>query len=260
MSTSPPDPKVIFYAFQKTPDIPSLSPFCQKLETFLRYTKVPYEFHSAFAKQAPKSKLPYVQVKRDDSTSETVADSHFIIRYLIENNIALDPNAKLSELQKAESSAWQAYVEGTLNQMMAYERWLIPANFNALTAEIFEGVPRLLRPFIKWSLGRQMHNMFWASGTGRYSFEEVKVLGQEAIDALTARLDGKIYFHGDEFTTIDAVLYGVLVNVLGNRSSPHFYAAVLEKTVLVAYVQRITAILFPEYEKILKIRGEASQK
>ncbi|KIJ06981.1 hypothetical protein PAXINDRAFT_121326 [Paxillus involutus ATCC 200175] len=258
MSSSPPDPTVLFYAFPKTPDVPFLSPFCQKLETFLRYTKVPYKFHAVPPKQGPRGKLPYVQVKRDDGTSETVSDSHMIIRYLIENNITLDPDAKLSELQKAESSAWQAYAEGELAQTLAYERWLVPANFDVLTAKMFEGAPRLLRPFIKWSFGRQLHNMFWAKGIGRYSFEEVKVFGQAPINALTSCLDGKIYFHGDEFTTVDAALYGVLVNVLGNRSSPHFYAAVLEKTVLVAYVQRITAMLFPEYEKILKIKGEAS--
>ncbi|KIJ67090.1 hypothetical protein HYDPIDRAFT_109098 [Hydnomerulius pinastri MD-312] len=258
--TSKSETKVIFYAFPKTDDIPSFSGFCQKVETFLRYAKVTYESRpTSFPDKAPKHKLPYVEVKHN-GTSQTIPDSHFIIKHLIEKGIAPDPDAGLTALEKAESRVWQAYAEGIVSDMVGYERWLVPANIETFTSGLFEGTPRFLVPIVKFFARRKTHAMFWTMGIGRHSFDEVKALGQEAIDNLAARLEGKMYFHGERFTTVDAVLYGFLVNVLGNRASPQFFEMVREKTVLVAYVQRITTELFPEYEKILKVTGDALQK
>lgn len=49
--------------FHRAWGLPNASPFCMKIETYLRMTKLPYE--TKFIdnpQQAPKGKLPYIQI------------------------------------------------------------------------------------------------------------------------------------------------------------------------------------------------------
>jgi hypothetical protein len=53
--------------------------------------------------------------------------------------------------------------------------------------------------------------------------EEVKILQKEAAEALEARLEGRVYFHGDEKpSTIDLILAAFLANGLGTEANPHW--------------------------------------
>lgn len=240
-----------FYCFEKETNEPSASGFCQKLESFLRATgHTDYTLHKTFPNSAPKGKLPYIELVRDGKT-ETIADSHFIIRHLIENNVVPDLDKNLTAAQRADSRAWQAWTEELLYPAVVWQRWAIPANFAAIKAIL--PVPAVVRWFVAWYLRRSILNSFWGHGVGRHSDEERERLVREYAEGLEARLEGTEYFHGSEPTTIDTVLYGFLANSIVQPANPEFSALVLGSERLKKYTAGLTRKWFPEYEGLLEL-------
>jgi glutathione S-transferase len=71
---------ITLHQFQPAFGLPNASPFCMKLETWLRMAKLPYVaplMHLSTLGKAPKGKLPYIV-----DGKKTVADTAFIIEYL----------------------------------------------------------------------------------------------------------------------------------------------------------------------------------
>jgi Glutathione S-transferase N-terminal domain/Glutathione S-transferase, C-terminal domain len=258
-------PTVILYAFARPPKTPSKSSYCQKLEAFLKLNSTPYELRPAIPFNAPKGKLPYVEIYHPPTNPnpKVLADSHFIIHHLIAEGISGDVNqlAGLTKVQKAESRAWQAYIEETLSPSMVYERWYGDKNFDTFVAEEFGSVPWLIRPAVAWYLRRVSRNGLWGQGIGRHSMEEVKILQEEAVEVLDARLEGRVYFHGDEKPSeIDLILYGSLVSAIATEANPQLKELILKSPVLVAFVKRLTKSLFPEYDGLLHVLESAEGK
>ncbi|EGN98911.1 hypothetical protein SERLA73DRAFT_54410 [Serpula lacrymans var. lacrymans S7.3] len=251
--------KVILWAFAKPARGPSYSAFCQKLETFLRFTSTPYEVRETMTDKAPKGKLPYVDVQHEGKTV-TIADSHFIIRYLVENGISANPDdqAGLTASQKSESRAFQAYMEEVLYSAMRYEKYCKDDNFATMMAEALEvtplpfWLPWPLSSFVLGMFQRSAKNSLWAEGMGRHSEEEVKSLEKEGIQALEVRLSAHPYFHGEKPTTIDVTISAFLACSLGTKANPYFTSMVISSHVLRSYCRRMTAPLFPEYEELLR--------
>ena len=79
------------YQYPTDWDLPNVSPFCMKMETYLRLAQIPYETVTIVdPRKSPKGKLPYI-----DDNGQIIADSSFIIDYLKNKyNVALD--SKLS--------------------------------------------------------------------------------------------------------------------------------------------------------------------
>lgn len=258
-------PTVILYAFARPPKTPSKSSYCQKLEAFLKLNSTPYELRPAIPFNAPKGKLPYVEIYHPPTNPnpKVLADSHFIIHHLIAEGISGDVNqlAGLTKVQKAESRAWQAYIEETLSPSMVYERWYGDKNFDTFVAEEFGSVPWLIRPAVAWYLRRVSRNGLRGQGIGRHSMEEVKILQEEAVEVLDARLEGRVYFHGDEKPSeIDLILYGSLVSAIATEANPQLKELILKSPVLVAFVKRLTKSLFPEYDGLLHVLESAEGK
>ena len=69
---------------------------------------------------------------------------------------------------------------------IVYERWCIDENYATLVTEVFTKISWLLRPAIAWFIRRTLRN-----GMRRHSVEEV-MLQREAVEALDARLDGRV--------------------------------------------------------------------
>jgi glutathione S-transferase len=66
------------YQFSPRWNIPNTSPFCLKLETYLRMAQIPYtNKYVNDPRKSPKGKLPYIL---DDG--KKIADSNLIIDYL----------------------------------------------------------------------------------------------------------------------------------------------------------------------------------
>lgn len=240
------------YGFSKAVNAPSFSGFCQKLETFLRATEfTAYTLHDATPRSAPKGKIPYIQYTHTDGTTDTLADSHMIVRYLVEGEIVRDLDAALSAAQRADSRAWQAWTEELVYLLIVTERWSKPENFAATKTAL--RVSAWVLPFFAWYMRRAIFSGMWSNGVGRHTDEERARLAREYFEGLDARLEGRDYFHGSEPTAIDTVLYGFLSNIVSGPGNPETTAFVLGSERLRRYTMRLTRKWFPEYEELIEV-------
>ena len=92
---------IVLHQFAPAFGLPNASPFCMKVETWLRIAGLPFTLDNrASPLKAPKGKLPYI-----DDDGETVADSGMIIANLVRKH-GVDPDAKLDAHQRAVATAF----------------------------------------------------------------------------------------------------------------------------------------------------------
>ena len=127
------------YQYAPALGLPNASPFCMKLETYLRMAQLPFVAPQISLRdigRAPKGKLPYV---RDGTT--VLADSTLIIVH--PKATYGDPlDAWLSAEQRAVALAFQRLLEENLYWAVLHSRWIEPEGW-AMTKEAFFGTLRV---------------------------------------------------------------------------------------------------------------------
>jgi len=97
---------ITLYQFPSAWGLPNASPFCMKVETYLRMCNLPYTTVNVLnPAKGPKGKLPYIT-----DGSNVVADSGLILDYLKKTHgDVLD--ARLGSVERAQALAWQRLLE-----------------------------------------------------------------------------------------------------------------------------------------------------
>lgn len=200
---------IILYQFAPRWDLPNASPFCMKLETYLRMAKLPYQNkYVDDPRKAPKGKLPYI---RDGE--QTVADSSLIIQHLTRKyGDSLD--AELTPEQIAQRTAMQRLVEEHLYWVMLYARWIDEDFWPTTKLAFFSHFPKLMRWMLPTLFRKGVIKAAYAQGIGRHSKDEIYQLGKEDLQAIATGLGDRPFFFGEKPTQIDASLYGFLANIL----------------------------------------------
>lgn len=221
------------YQFKRTWGIPNLSPFCCKIETYLRMADIEYEIKSTLPLGAPKGKLPYIE-----DNGKTLGDSRFIISYLKSTHKDLDK--ELSDTELAVSVAMQRLLEEHLFWAMLYSRWqYTDENWQVNKKAIFEGLPPIIRDIVANGWRQKIKRQIFGHGTGRHHTDEIFTLGKQDIDALSASLGNKPYFLGDQPTSLDTSAFGLLINIIGCPIESPLKEYGLTKNNLTNYVDRI---------------------
>jgi len=227
------------YQFERTWGIPNLSPFCCKIETYLRMAEIDYQIVPVLPLGAPKGKLPYIE-----DSGRSIGDSRFIITYLKSSYQNLDK--ALNNVELAISVAMQRLLEEHLFWAALYSRWqYTDENWQINKQAIFGGLPPVLRDVIAHRTRRKIQRQIYGHGTGRHQAEEIFALGKQDIDALSATLDDKKYFLGDQPTTLDASAFGLLINIIDCPIESPLKEYGLEKKNLIDYVDRIKHEFYP---------------
>jgi len=230
------------YQFPTAYGLPNLSPFCMKVETYLRMAGLPYEIRWKSAPfGAPKGKLPFI---RDGETC--VADSSSIVDYLKARYG--DPlDAWLDPEQRATALAFQRLMEEHLYWTVLHLRWFDDANWPATRQAFFGGLPPVLRNLVprlaRRGMGRELHG----HGMGRHSTDEIVALGNADVTAIAVHLGDKAHMLGNQPCSLDAVAYAFLANLLWvplARNPVRDHALACPN--LAAYCQRMKAGYFPE--------------
>ncbi|HEV2430640.1 MAG TPA: Tom37 metaxin N-terminal-like domain-containing protein, partial [Burkholderiales bacterium] len=84
------------FQFPRMFGIPNVSPFCCKLETWLRIARVPYEIvDTPDPRKGPKGKLPFIE-----DAGVRIGDTSLIVDHLVRTR-GVDPDARLNASQRA---------------------------------------------------------------------------------------------------------------------------------------------------------------
>lgn len=223
---------IILHQYPAIWGLSSLSPFCIKVEMFLKHHKLSYrvvvEKNPA---RGPKGKMPFI---RDGE--QIIADSTMIINYLTRT---YDLKNDLDPLLEAQGLAFQRLVEEHLYFILLYSRWIDPTGWKIIKKEFTQIFPPLIGLpflyFIRLQLKKQAH----AQGLGRHSINEIYEIGHKDLTAISQFLADKPYFLGQQFSAIDATLYSFLVTILKQPIESQLQKSVKTFPNLLAYVQKI---------------------
>ncbi|HQR53685.1 MAG TPA: glutathione S-transferase family protein [Burkholderiales bacterium] len=235
-------PLITLFQFEPAFGLPNASPFCMKVETYLRMTGLEYRIAPrASIMQAPKGKMPWIE---DDG--HVVADSGFIIDYLKERYG--DPlDARLTPQERAVGLALRRLLEENLYWSgLMYDRWLTTEGWKLTRDAFFGGLPPPLRPLVATVARRGMRKELWGHGMGRHSAEEIQAIGRADLTALADFLGDTPYFMGERPTSLDACAYAFLANLLWAPLETPLQAHAQNYPQLEAYCRRMRNRYYPE--------------
>jgi glutathione S-transferase len=213
---------------------PNLSPFCTKLECYLRMAEIPYKTAAMQLGKAPKGKIPYIA--RGDGT--LVGDSQLIIEELerglvAEGKPALD--AGLTARDVATGHLMRRALEEGFYYVTIYSRWKTDDGFAAVRAEFKKLVPGIVVPLIRRDIRKKLHSQ----GTGRHTLDEATALGTSDLGACAELLGDRPFLLGDAPRTVDCTVFAFLEATLGFPVDSPLKARAASHANLVAYRQRI---------------------
>lgn len=208
------------------------SPFCLKVETYLRMVKAPYEVSSTLdTRPAPKGKLPWIE-----DSGRKIADSGLILEHL-ERTYGLDRG--MSDHDRAVAHLVRRTLEESLYFVIVYTRWQDEAGWAKTKPLFFSSFPQPLRTIGPIVARRQILRTLHGQGIGRHAIGKVLARGREDLDAVAGVLGDKPFLLGDTPRSVDATVFAFVENILHNTvRTPLSDHAAMRKN-LPAYVARM---------------------
>jgi len=196
------------HQFPTAPGIPNLSPFCMKVENWLRLAGLPYEIRwQSNPRKGPVLKLPFVVVD-----GETICDSERIIARLSQQH-GIDLDAALTPQQRAAAHAFGRMLDEHTYWGMVHSRWIDAAVWPRFKKMFFGGLPLPLRLLVPVIAQRQVRADLWSHGIGRHPVADIRARVAKDLQALATQLGEQPYFFGGEPSTLDAAAYAFLGNI-----------------------------------------------
>jgi glutathione S-transferase len=222
--------------FRKGPGLMNLSPFCMKVEVFLRLSGLEHRcVYEASPFRTPKGKLP---VLRDEG--RVVADSSAIVAHLQQRYAAQLPPS-LGAAETSEQLALRRLLEEHLYFVMLWLRWIDDAGWAFVAPSFFGSMPPGVRQVVPALLRRKVKRDLRGQGTGRHSRDEICERGVADIGAIVAQLGDQPFFGGTEPAAIDATAYAFMANLIWVPLDTPVKAFALTQPTLVAYCERMKA-------------------
>lgn len=203
-----PTPHLV-HIFSGTWDIPSESPFCLKLLTWMKIADVPFETVTLRGPAKSKSgKAPYIA--REDGT--ILEDSSLIIETLTrEHDVTLDSDR--TPVQRATMVMAQRMLESHLYFVVLLHRWR--DHWPAVRAAYFEGnIPAPVLWAVGPSIRRATLKQAQGQGLGKMPWERAVAEAVADLKSLSVVLGEDDYFFGSP-GMMDAIAYGSLENIHG---------------------------------------------
>ena len=239
---------IILYTTPPIWGLPSMSPACAKLETWLRMAKLPYKTVDASVNFsiAPKGKIPFIEYQ-----GKLVGDSTLIIEILKQKE-GIDLDEGLTSSERAISLAFRRMIKENIywggihirynreENWQKYSQLIGSILLNSFSAEQCE----LILKDLKQNVLTQMYG----HGIGRHSSEEITQILSADFQALSDFLADKPFFMGDKPTTLDATAYGFI----GNFIKPPFPSPIVDYLLklenLYQHCERMTQLFFSDLE------------
>uniref|UniRef100_V9KS32 Failed axon connections-like protein n=1 Tax=Callorhinchus milii TaxID=7868 RepID=V9KS32_CALMI len=235
---------IILHQFSRSESrIPSLSPFCLKLETYLRMADLPYQ-NFFDGKLSPQGKMPWIEYNH-----QRVSGTEFIIEFLQEK-LGVNLNRNLEPNEKAVSRAIIKMVEEHFYWTLAYCQWID----NLQETQKMLSVSGPFSSFVKWILCHLTRGIvkreMYGQGIGRFSKDEIYMLMEKDMRSLSVILGDKKYIMGPRPSTVDAAVFGHLAQAMwtlpGTLPERLIKGELLN---LALYCERIKRKFWPEWNE-----------
>lgn len=190
---------VILHQFPRTINlkVPSASPYCLKLETWLRMANINYQNHFTF-KMSSKGKIPWITLNGNN-----VADSQFCIEYLGEK-LDKDLNSGIiNNLELAAARAFLKLVEGSLSYCITLYRIKIYRKPSE------NGLPWFLIAFTRTNYLKGLK----VQGYGKHTNKEIFSIAKSDLKAINDYIGSRKFLTGNSPCNEDAALFGMLAQV-----------------------------------------------
>ncbi|GMN88993.1 glutathione S-transferase family protein [Francisella sciaenopsi] len=187
----------------------SCSPFCLKLELYLKATDLSYQNHFSLEfNKSPTGKMPYIE-----TMGKKFADSNLIIEMLDkQNHNNLDEH--LNSEQKAISTAFIRLCEDSLYWVGVYSRWADKDNYTwkkdfLESTKLPKAMASIVYPVAKRNILRQLK----AAGVTNLTNNEIYSKAERDLKALADYLGEKEYFFNSKLSLVDLVVFSFLINI-----------------------------------------------
>ncbi|TFK14321.1 TATA box-binding protein-associated factor RNA polymerase I subunit B [Platysternon megacephalum] len=235
---------IILHQFSRPNNgVPSLSPFCLKMETYLRMADLPYQNYFD-GKLSPQGKMPWIEYNR-----KKVSGTEFIIDFL-EEKLGVNLNKNLGPHERAVSRAVTKMVEEHFYWTLAYCQWV--DNLHETQKMLSCRGP--FSDLLKWILCHLTKGIvkreMYGHGIGRFSEEEIYKLMEKDMRSLAGLLGDKKYIMGPKLSTLDATVFGHLAQAMwtlpGTRPERLIKGELIN---LAMYCERIRRKFWPEWHQ-----------
>ena len=197
------------YQFSSAWGVLNPSPYCMKVEVFLRLAEIPYEVVTQNdPRKAPKGKLPYIEHQ-----GRAIPDSAAILDYLTEA-FSLRLDEALSAEQRAVGFAVSKMLDEYLYWCVVYNRWIDERVWRDLRQAFFGEMPWLMRDLAGAMVRAKVRKALHLQGIGRHDPADVYARAGECLQAMEVLLGDQDYLFGTEPTSYDATLYAYAANSL----------------------------------------------
>jgi glutathione S-transferase len=239
MTTGPQRPVKLFQ-FPPMFGIPNLSPFCCKLETWMRIAGVPYEVvDTPDPRKGPKGKLPFIE-----DGGRRIADTSLIVDHLARTR-GVELDAHLNAAQRAIVLLVQRTLEEHYAFVVLYTHF-IRADGWRHTCATFGSVPAIVRPLVARLVRGRMRKILWTQGILRHSDADIIEAGLRDWRAVLAVMSIGPFFFGEEPTGLDAIVFGALATTVLTPIESPIRDFLRSQPACVAYAERMRARFFPE--------------
>ncbi len=205
---------VTLYKFGAQWGITDPSPFCVKLESFLRLNNIEFTLGDFDIKstlnKAPKKKMPFVVFE----DGRKMGDSTLIINHLSDAN-SIDMDAPLSAEQRTISYAFRRMLDEGFYFPAVYSRWADDIGWNAVMPIFFDGLPNFLKPLVSGKIRKDVIKMLNGQGTARHSKDEIYTAAERDLQALSNLLgDNQWFLNTDQPTLLEIWTHAFVINCI----------------------------------------------
>lgn len=196
-------PDVVYlYQFHRSPVVPNISPFCLKLETWLRANKIKYEVCGTWTRRSKEGKLPFIEFN-----GEHIADSQLII-FRLQKYFKIDDG--FTGEDRGVARAVDRMIEGSAFYALVYFKAV--ENAKSLLNPKVSGspAPAFITNLIARRFSDELRVRVRANGMGRHSRDDIINILRKDIQAVDDILGDKKFLLGDRPSIADFTVFGHL--------------------------------------------------